>query len=229
MSAGTGRGPITADGCPVELYLHFPHLGEADLIHATVPPGAHILDLGCGTGRLAHPLIALGHPVTAVDSSADMLAHVRGAETVHAEIAGLELGRRFDVVLMASHLVNTPDDGARHALLAAAARHVAPAGLLIAELYPLRWFDEVVDRSGGHIGDVEADLTDVRRDGDVVSATIRYRLGDEVWTQTFSARRLDDAALRAELAHVGLAFGRWLRADRSWFTAVTHDLTASQQ
>lgn len=219
MSSGTGRGPITADGCAVELYLRFPHQGEADLIHEAAPANARVLDLGCGTGRIAHPLIALGHPVTAVDFSADMLAHVRGAETVQAEIAGLDLGRRFDVVLMASHLVNTPDDGERHALLAAAARHLAPTGQLIAELYPLRWFDEVTDRSGGHIGDVGADLTGVRRDGDIVSATIRYRAGDELWTQTFSARRLDDAALRAELKAVGLAFDRWLRDDRSWFAA----------
>jgi SAM-dependent methyltransferase len=103
VTAGTGRGAITDDGCPVELYLRFPHQGEADLVHAAVPAGATVLDLGCGTGRIAHPLIELGHPVTAVDASAEMLAHVRGAHTVHSRIADLDLARPFDVVLMASH------------------------------------------------------------------------------------------------------------------------------
>ncbi len=42
--------------------------------------GASILELGCGAGRVTHPLVALGHPVVAVDESPEMLAHVRGAE-----------------------------------------------------------------------------------------------------------------------------------------------------
>jgi SAM-dependent methyltransferase len=219
MRPGTGRGAITDDGCAVELYLLFPHQGEADLVHDAVPAGASVLDLGAGTGRIAHPLIEHGHPVTAVDSSAEMLAHLQGADTVHSTIADLDLGRRFDVVLMASHLVNTVDGAARHALLDTAARHLAPDGLLIAELYPARWFDEVADRSGGHIGEVRADLIDVHRDGGIVTATIRYLVGDEVWTQTFGARCLDEAALRRELCSAGLAFERWLRDDRSWFAA----------
>ena len=44
------------------------------------------------------PLIALGHPVVAVDESPEMLAHVGGAETVRARIQDLALGRRFGVV-----------------------------------------------------------------------------------------------------------------------------------
>jgi SAM-dependent methyltransferase len=219
MTAGTGRGAITADGCAVELYLRFPHFGEADLVHGIAPAGGSVLDLGCGTGRIAHPLIDLGHPVVAVDASAEMLAHVRGAETVRSEIADLDLGRTFDVVLMASHLVNTTEDDDRRRLLAAAARHVAPAGVLLAEQYPPAWFDEVADRAGGHIGEVGAELCDVHRDGDVVSATIRYRLDDEVWTQAFTARRLDDEALHRELRDAGLSFGRWCSDDRSWFVA----------
>jgi SAM-dependent methyltransferase len=219
MTAGTGRGAITDDGCAVELYLRFPHQGEADLVHAIAPAGATVLDLGSGTGRIAHPLVELGHPVTAVDSSADMLAHIRGAHTVQSSIADLDLGRTFDVVLMASHLVNTVDDDARRGMLRSAARHLAPSGIFIAEQYPPTWFDEVGDRSGGHIGDVLADLTDVHREGDVVTATIRYWVDNDLWTQTFDALRLDDEALHRELRGAGLSFERWLRDDGSWFAA----------
>lgn len=219
MTAGGGRGAVTDDGCPVEVYLHFPPQGEAELVHDVVPAGATVLDLGCGTGRITHPLIALGHPVIAVDASAAMLAHVRGARTVHAEAAELDLGHTVDAVLLASHLVNTVDAGARRAFLDAAARHLAPGGLLIAEQYPPSWFDGVQARSGGHIGDVSADLSEVVRDGDVVTATIVYRLGDDTWTQKFAVRRLDDAALHRELRGAGLAFVRWLDEDRNWLLA----------
>jgi SAM-dependent methyltransferase len=219
MTAGTGPGAITADGCPVQVYLRFPPLGEARLVHETAGPDASVLDLGCGTGRIAHPLVELGHPVTAVDFSADMLAHVHGAETVLSPIAGLDLGRTFDVVLMAGHLVNTVDDTQRRALLATAAGHVADDGMLIAEVYPPGWFDNAGARPAGHIGDVAADMYDIRRRGDVLSATIRYRIGDSEWTQTFDALRLDTEALRRELRDAGLSFVRWLRADESWFAA----------
>ncbi|HVV13973.1 class I SAM-dependent methyltransferase [Amycolatopsis sp.] len=49
-------------------------------MHAEIAPGAEVLDLGYGSGRIAHRLIELGHPVTAVDDSPEMLAYVRGAE-----------------------------------------------------------------------------------------------------------------------------------------------------
>ena len=73
-------------------------MGEPEIVHATASPGAWILELGCGTGRITHPLVALGHPVVAVDESPEMLAHVRGAETVCARIEDLALDRRFNVV-----------------------------------------------------------------------------------------------------------------------------------
>jgi SAM-dependent methyltransferase len=135
-----GPGPITADGCPVDLYARLPACGEAHLVHAAAAPGASILDLGCGTGRVTHGLITLGHPVVAVDQSAEMLAHVRGAETVCAPIAGLDLDRRFGAVLLASHLINTANAPDRRALLATGRaapvparpfdRRVAPAGVV---------------------------------------------------------------------------------------------------
>jgi SAM-dependent methyltransferase len=95
-----------------------PARGEPAIVHAATGPGASILELGCGAGRVTHPLVALGHPVVAVDESADMLAHVRGAETVCARIEDLALGRRFDLVLLASHLINS-DPPTRAAFLAA--------------------------------------------------------------------------------------------------------------
>ena len=125
---GTGPGAITPDGCAVDLYALLPPMGEPGIVHAAVPAGASILELGAGAGRVTHPLVALGHPVVAVDESPEMLARVRGAETVRARIQDLRLGRRFDAVVLGSFLVNVADHGLRRRFLAAA---LAEAGLAV--------------------------------------------------------------------------------------------------
>ncbi len=72
-----------------------------------------------------------------------MLAHVRGAEPVLADIEDLELGRTFDAVLLASHFVNIAEDELRRAVLATCRRHLAPDGVvLIQRLDPTAAFEE---------------------------------------------------------------------------------------
>ncbi|MGH8963047.1 MAG: class I SAM-dependent methyltransferase [Jatrophihabitantaceae bacterium] len=217
--SGTGPGVITDDGCAVDLYAQLPAMGEAEIMSGTLPAGAAILDLGCGTGRIAHRLIELGHPIVAVDQSAEMLAHVRDAETVRAPIAGLDLGRRFEGVLLASHLVNIPGLDDRRAVLSTAARHVDPDGMVVAEWHPPEWFDHTADGAVGMAGPVRIELSDVHRGGDLLGATVSYWAGDGLWTQTFSARRLSDSQLASELTAVGLRFGTFLTDDRTWFAA----------
>ena len=84
-SAGTsplgGVSGTAPDGSPVALYARLPPLGEPELIHDAIPAGAEILELGAGAGQRHARARRLGHPVVAVDNSAEMLALVRGAET----------------------------------------------------------------------------------------------------------------------------------------------------
>ncbi len=79
--AGTGPGAITPDGCAVELYRRLAVGAEPDVIASVAPPGASIPELGCGAGRVTHPLVGRGFAVTAVDESAEMLAHIVGARS----------------------------------------------------------------------------------------------------------------------------------------------------
>jgi SAM-dependent methyltransferase len=126
---------VTPDGSPVEIYRRLPAAGEAEVIHDAVAADAAILELGCGAGRITHELLRLGHPVTAVDESAEMLAHVRGAELVCARIEELDLRRTFDCVVLASHFVNESDLERRRRLLEVCARHVSPSGSVLVESY----------------------------------------------------------------------------------------------
>ena len=47
---------------------------QAELLAADIPAGAKVLDFGCGDGRVAIPLAAMGYEVTGVDASPNMLA-----------------------------------------------------------------------------------------------------------------------------------------------------------
>ena len=216
---GTGPGVITPDGCAVDFYALMPDFGEPAIVHEAAGAGASILELGCGAGRVTHPLIALGHPVVAVDESPEMLAHVRGAETVCARIQDLSLGRRFDAVLLASHLINA-DDETRRAFLDACRRHVAGDGCVIIQQHSPEWFagarDSEVSRAG-----IILRLREVTRPApNLVSATAEYVVGDRRWTQTFTTMGLDEAELAAALAVTGLRPDRYLSEDHSWFRAV---------
>jgi SAM-dependent methyltransferase len=202
---------VAPDGSPVAVYARLPELGEGAIVASVLPAGASVLELGCGTGRITRQLVRLGHDVTAVDESAEMLAHVRDAETVQARIEGLELGRRFDAVLLASNLV-TAEPPQRHAFLEACRRH---SDHVICEGLPLAWspqdgetvLGEVVSRL--HVESVEDGL---------VRGEMEYVVAGEAWRHTFEMRVFaDEAELEAALAEAELRLDRWL--DARWFTA----------
>ena len=219
-SRGTGPGVITPDGCAVEFYARLPDFGEPAIVHDAAGAGASILELGCGTGRITHPLVALGHQVVAVDESSDMLAHVRGAQTVCARIEDLSLGRRFDAVLMASHLINAADIPVRAAFLAACRRHVADDGCVIIQSHGPDWSSAAAESESTRDGIIFR-MRDVSRpEPNLVSATVEYVIGDQRWTQTFTSMSLDDAAVAAVLADAGLRLDRYLTDDRTWLRAV---------
>jgi SAM-dependent methyltransferase len=208
---------VAPDGSPVAFYARLPATGEPDLIDALLPRGAAILDLGCGPGRIAGPLAALGHRVTGIDDGAGMIAALPpGVEGVVADARTVRLGRRFDAVLLASHLVNDPEGG--EAFAATAAAHLAPGGLVIGETYPPGWDPFAGVGRETRLGDARITLLRAAVEGDRLDAEVRYGVDGREWTQTFTARILDEAALHRLLDDAGLAFERWL--DRpGWFVA----------
>lgn len=207
------------DGSPVEFFARFPADDEPLLIRSVIPPRCEILDLGCGAGRLVHPLIALGHRVVAVDQSAEMLAHVVGAESVLADIEDLDLGRRFPCVLLAGNLVNLSGDELADRFLATCARHVDEEGTVLIQRLDPEWalsFGNVTTERDGFT----FTISEVHHDGDRIEATLTYGDGSESWQQELSGRVLDDRGLAAMLQWNGLEMVRTLDARGTWVQAV---------
>jgi SAM-dependent methyltransferase len=217
-NAGSGPGEITPDGCAVEFYALLPAMGEAPIVHAAVPPGASILELGCGTGRILRPLAELGHPVLGVDESAGMLARAAGLPTVCSPIETLRLDRTFGAVLLASTMINT-EPVQRRAFLATCGRHVGPGGVVVIQQTAPRWFAEG-DPSEREVAGIRRVVRSARRSGPQMDVLVEYHVGDRTWTHAFSAHEISEQELAADLGSAGLEFGRWLTGDRSWLTAV---------
>ncbi|MER6166872.1 class I SAM-dependent methyltransferase [Streptomyces violaceorubidus] len=217
---GTGPGAITPDGCAVELYSRLPAGAEPDIVAAAVPEGARVLELGSGVGRMTHPLLERGFTVTAVDESAQMLERVRGARTLCSPIEALDLGERFDAVLLASFLVHTGDVEVRRGLLRTCARHVEDEGCVLIQREGAEYHTDLprerVDPSGFTVRILSADPV-----GDGVnSVRAEYEFPDAVWTQTFRARPLTREQFEEALGEAGLAVDRYLTEDGTWVRAV---------
>lgn len=218
---GTGPGPITPDGCAVQLYTRLSVGSEPDVIGAALPPGASVLELGCGAGRVTHPLVALGFAVTAVDESAQMLESVRGARTVLSSIEGLDLGEeRFDAVVLGSFLVHTSDHRVREGLLGTCARYVKDDGVVLIQREGADYHSDVPREREDPAAGCTIRILSADPVGDGVDEVrVEYVFEDARWTQTFRSRELSVERFEAYLAQAGLAVDRYLTPDGVWVLA----------
>jgi hypothetical protein len=174
--------------------------------------GAATLDGTAGAGRIAQAMLELGYALDAVTQA------VIPADIELDSLTSVDLGRRFDTVVLGSHLVNLPDPERRAAFLGLAVRHLADDGVALVEHHPLDWAEtaeEVQPTPGSGVG-----MEDVRRDPPFVSAVSTFDVGGRFVRQPFTARVLDEAELAAELEASGLVVRRrlsptWLEAGRS--------------
>jgi SAM-dependent methyltransferase len=108
--------------------------GEVAFVETFAPRS--VLDAGCGTGRIARELARRGVAVVGVDNDPDLLDVARAKAPdlrwILADLAELTLPERFDVVLLAGNVVPYVPADRRADVVAACARHVAHAGVLVA-------------------------------------------------------------------------------------------------
>lgn len=117
--------------------------GEAELVMTMDPQS--VLDAGCGSGRVAIELARRGVDVVGIDADPSMIATARRLAPdlawVHGDVGAVDLGRRFDLVVMAGNVpLFTPEDTQRQ-LVAGCARHLRPGAALIAGFQLDRRYD----------------------------------------------------------------------------------------
>jgi SAM-dependent methyltransferase len=192
-------------------------MGEPELVHGAIPAGAEVLELGAGAGRMTRGLTGLGHLVTAVDQSQEMLDRVAGAETVLADIETLALGRRFAVVLLASNFVNDADRGRVRAYLECCARHILPDGQVLLQGYPRDWEP---DSDWHELGAVYARLRRCTLAGSLLRGEMEYLVDGRQLLHSFEARLVTEEELDGELEGAGLRRRRYLDERGAWIEAV---------
>lgn len=138
--------------------------GEARFVLALDPES--VLDAGCGTGRVAIELANHLDDVAGSDLDGSMLATARErgptVEWIEADLRTMDLGRTFDVVLMAGNVPLFTPAGTQAELVAGAARHVAPGGVLVAG-FSTDWSDRPYDTESYDAHCAAAGLTLVER------------------------------------------------------------------
>jgi SAM-dependent methyltransferase len=187
--------------------------------------GGPVLELGCGTGRVALRLARAGHQVTAIDVSAALVAALReraaaaavDLEALVADARKLDLERRFALICAPMQLIQLMGGPpGREQLLRRARAHLAAGGTvavaILADDSPTAAdgqapLPDVLERDGHVFSSLPVEVRgidggiEVRRLRQVVSPT--GELGEEV-----DITRLDSlppSRLEAEALAAGLA------------------------
>ncbi|MGV0655003.1 class I SAM-dependent methyltransferase [Mycolicibacterium thermoresistibile] len=112
-------------------------VGEARLVDAMAPRNAHILDAGCGPGRLGGYLSAAGHRVVGVDVDPALIEAAEqdypGPHYLVGDLAELDLPARgipdpFDVIVMAGNVMAFLAPSTRTTVLSRLRAHLAEDG-----------------------------------------------------------------------------------------------------
>lgn len=169
MPVTSGEGAPAGDPCSFTLLEARKEMAEFDawadyydLLHPGLPGEAEfyvgqaakrrgpVLEIGCGTGRIAIPIAMCGINVTGLDNSVPMLDVCREKakavrvkrnrlSLVEADMRGFELEAAFPLAIMAyrtfMHCL-TPED--QRACLACIYNHLEPGGELICSLWAAR-------------------------------------------------------------------------------------------
>ncbi|UDM33057.1 class I SAM-dependent methyltransferase [Mycobacterium ulcerans] len=112
-------------------------VGEARLVDSIAPRGAHILDAGCGPGRLGRHLAAAGHRVVGVDVDPALIEAAEqgypGPQWLVGDLAELDLPARgiaepFDVIVSAGNVMTFLAPSTRARVLGRLRAHLCSDG-----------------------------------------------------------------------------------------------------
>jgi SAM-dependent methyltransferase len=182
-----------------------------------------VLDLGCGTGRLAAAL-APGREVFGVDPAAAMLTTARQREGgsavtwIAADARCVRLGRRFELVVLTGQVFLTDED--QQAVCDTIAAHLSPGGIFIFDSREpsgeewREWEPRRSLRSIEHpaLGRIEAwnDAVFEPASQIVTYSTFYRALDGRMWEAQSRIRFAGKEAIAARIADAGLRVDRWM-------------------
>jgi SAM-dependent methyltransferase len=203
-------------------------------------PGAAVLDVCCGSGRVSAGLLARGFQVTAIDASGAMLAlaqrTARGADFICADISGVELPRRFAAALSTFNSlahVYTLEDLTR--AFSSVRRSLTAGGMWLFDLtseeaYVARWHGSFVMLDGRECGIVRPsydraskmarnDVTVFERNGSEIWRRSDIRIFQKCYTAEEVRRALIDAGFLSVATYDAGAIGMTGERGRTFFLA----------
>ncbi|MEM9070806.1 MAG: class I SAM-dependent methyltransferase [Myxococcota bacterium] len=140
---------------PAALYeaVHSGNHGDVGFYERACKGASSILELGCGWGRIARPLLRLGGRVTGLDVSDDLLSrarvHAPEARFVKGDMRDFDLGERFDRVLIPYNgIYCLLDEQDVIATFRCAAQHLTPDGRLVFDAYAADAFHSEAEPDG---------------------------------------------------------------------------------
>jgi SAM-dependent methyltransferase len=157
-----GQPAVCRDRLDAELYssLHRGTPGDVEYYVAQCRDADTILELGAGYGRLSSALALAGHRVTGLELDSWLLRQARSNARVlpaavrsrlhllRGNMTRFDLGSTFDRIVIAhSTLYCLGSDRALASCLRAARRHLAPDGVLLADVYAADGFHRRAHRS----------------------------------------------------------------------------------
>ncbi len=126
----------------------------------------------------------------------------------------------FDVVLLASCLIDHPLPATRVAFARAARRHLTEGGRLLLQRPDPRWPNDVQPGPAGSIGAIAVSVEAVCRTTAPMTMTLRYDLADAVWRQSFAVVPLDEEEIESLPGAQGFARFEWIGSRRPWSSSV---------
>ena len=147
---GEGLAAVCSYGMP-EFYNKVIHLCQYLALQPwlDVRPGTRVLDVGCGVGRWSRILARRGAQVTGIDLSPTMIAQARRRAAqaglnercrfMTQDLAALEAGERFDLILGVTVLQHILEPDALRAAVLRMTDHLAAGGrMVLLEAAPTR-------------------------------------------------------------------------------------------
>lgn len=213
-----------------------PSIVEAEIaaIAALLPVAAHprLLEVGCGTGRIAGPLAARGYRVTGLDVSMDALrtALRRAPGPRYVALDQRHVGRMrwvFDGALVLWNSIGFVGRDADLETLAGLTKSVRSGGRVVLDLYHPDWL-----RRNERAGERDTRGPTVRRwlRGGRCCHEIRYEDGavDEIQFDVYLPDEMGELCRRAGLAP-GVAMSGWNEAARPSGDAPRYQLVCERR